>query len=153
MRSHLLVVAAGAHAASRAADLLDDHAISRGLLPDGPADERVLLTFAPEPDGDARPPLAADPTVRRTLARYDRVLDLHDALGGTHPLRWAPRGPDLLVLGHLLRSLWDLGGAITLVAERGADGAPYGGIGLHRAFGGSRLVLLPAGSETPVGAL
>lgn len=81
-------------------------AIDGGLL--GTRGERVLVPFTSSRIPEISRSIRTDPALRSLRDRFDRIEDLDELLGATHPSSWRPRDADLPVLERLLTRAWSL---------------------------------------------
>lgn len=81
-------------------------AIDGGLL--GMTGERVLVPFTSSRIPEISRSIGADPALRSLRERFDRIEDLDELLGATHPSSWRPRDSDLPMLERLLTRAWGL---------------------------------------------
>lgn len=81
-------------------------AIDGGLL--GAAGERVLVPFTSSRIPELSRSIGTDPALRSLRDRFDRIEDLDELLGASHPSSWRPRDADLPLLERLLTRTWGL---------------------------------------------
>ncbi|WP_084100015.1 polysialyltransferase family glycosyltransferase [Demequina sp. NBRC 110051] len=117
-------------------------AIDEGLL--GPRDTtRILVVSNNAAVPEVVQPLHRIPGSDTVLERFDRVVDLNEALVQAHPSSWRPRHDDLAMHQQHFRSLWGLGTETVQLVTESLHVPPASS--LARIFGDSELVVLSEG--------
>lgn len=92
--------------------------LNRDDLPHPEVSERILLTSNHAQALELTSPLHRNSALAPALRRFDRVIDLNDALHPQHPTSWKPSHEDLPLLEEALRARWGLGDEpVELVVE------------------------------------